>query len=58
MVKAIVRRGEIRPVEPLPPDWIEGETETGKDAFVVYEVSETEPVIVIRPIAAYEPMSE
>jgi hypothetical protein len=26
--------------------------------FVVYEVLETEPVIVIRPITAYEPMPE
>jgi uncharacterized DUF497 family protein len=35
-----------------------GATATGKDVFVVYEVLETEPVIVIRPITAYEPMSE
>jgi hypothetical protein len=25
MVKAIVRGGEIRPLEPLPPDWQEGQ---------------------------------
>ena len=25
MVKAVVTRGEIRPVEPLPPDWHEGQ---------------------------------
>jgi len=25
MVKAIVSRGEIRPLEPLPPDWQEGQ---------------------------------
>jgi hypothetical protein len=33
-----------------------GTTETGKDVLVVYEVLETEPVIVIRPITAYESM--
>jgi hypothetical protein len=25
MVKAIVSRGEIHPLEPLPPDWQEGQ---------------------------------
>jgi hypothetical protein len=25
MVKAVVIRGEIRPLEPLPPDWREGQ---------------------------------
>jgi hypothetical protein len=35
-----------------------GATVTGKDILVVYEVLETEPVIVIRPITAYEPMPE
>jgi uncharacterized DUF497 family protein len=35
-----------------------GETVTGKDILVVYEVLETEPLIVIRPITAYEPMPE
>jgi len=25
MVKAVVSRGEIRPLEPLPPDWQEGQ---------------------------------
>ena len=33
-----------------------GTTATGKDILVVYEVLETEPIIVIRPITAYEPM--
>lgn len=32
-----------------------GQTSTGKDILVVYEVLETEPVIVIRPVTAYEP---
>jgi hypothetical protein len=32
-----------------------GTTAAGKDIFVVYEILETEPVIVIRPITAYEP---
>jgi uncharacterized DUF497 family protein len=35
-----------------------GATATGKDILVVYEVLETEPVIVIRPITAYELMPE
>ena len=35
-----------------------GTTATGKDILVVYEVLETEQVIVIRPITAYEPMPE
>jgi uncharacterized DUF497 family protein len=35
-----------------------GATATGKDILVVYEVLETEPVIVIRPVTAYEPMPE
>ncbi len=35
-----------------------GATSTGKDIFVVYEVLETEPAVVIRPITAYEPMPE
>ena len=26
MVKAVVIRGEIRPLEPLPPDWREGQS--------------------------------
>ena len=32
-----------------------GTTANGKDIFVAYEILETEPVIVIRPITAYEP---
>jgi hypothetical protein len=35
-----------------------GTTATGKDILVIYEVLETELVIVIRPITAYEPMPE
>lgn len=35
-----------------------GATATGKDILVVYEILETEPVIVIRPITASEPMPE
>ena len=35
-----------------------GGTATGKDILVVYEVLETDPVIVIRPVTAYEPMPE
>jgi hypothetical protein len=35
-----------------------GATATGEDIFVVSEVLETEPVIVIQPITAYEPMPE
>jgi hypothetical protein len=35
-----------------------GATATGKDILAVYEVLETEPVIVIRPINAYELMPE
>ncbi len=35
-----------------------GATTTGKDILVVYEVLETQPVIIIRPITAYEPMPE
>jgi hypothetical protein len=35
-----------------------GETAAGKEVFVVYEVLETEPVIVIRPITAYEPVPD
>ena len=35
-----------------------GTTATGQDILVVYEVLETEPVVVIRPITAYEPMPE
>jgi uncharacterized DUF497 family protein len=35
-----------------------GATATGKDILVVYEVLETEPVIVIRPVTAYEPIPE
>jgi hypothetical protein len=35
-----------------------GRTDTGKDVLVVYEVLETDPVIVIRPITAYEPAPE
>jgi hypothetical protein len=33
-----------------------GQTATGKDILVVYEVLETEPVTVIRPVTAYEPL--
>ena len=35
-----------------------GATAGGKDVFVVYEVLETEPVVVIRPVTAYEPTPE
>ena len=35
-----------------------GATDTGKEILVVDEVLETEPVIVIRPITAYEPMPD
>lgn len=35
-----------------------GMTATGKVIFVVYEVIQTKPVIVIRPITAYEPVPE
>ena len=35
-----------------------GETATGKEVLVVYEVLETEPVTVIRPITAYEHLPE
>jgi hypothetical protein len=35
-----------------------GATATGKDILVVYEVLETKPVIVIRPVTAYEPTHE
>jgi hypothetical protein len=35
-----------------------GRTATAKDILVVYEVLETKPVVVIRPITAYELMSE
>jgi hypothetical protein len=35
-----------------------GRTATGTDILVVYEVLETEPVIVIRPVTAYEPQPE
>jgi len=35
-----------------------GTTATGEDMLVVYEVLETGPVIVIRPITAYESMPE
>ena len=35
-----------------------GVTSTGKDILVVYEILETRPIIVIRPVTAYEPASE
>ncbi len=35
-----------------------GTTATGQDIIVVYEVLETEPVVVIRPMTAYERMPE
>lgn len=35
-----------------------GATATGKDVLVIDEILETKPVIVIRPITAYEPMPE
>jgi uncharacterized DUF497 family protein len=49
--RPIVSRSTGRPA-------VLGATATGKDILVVYEVLETEPVIVIRPITAYEPMHE
>lgn len=35
-----------------------GTTATGKEIVVVYEILETRPVIVIRPVTAYEPTPE
>ena len=49
--RPIVGRSTGRPA-------VVGTTESGKDVLVVYEVLETKPVIVIRPITAYEPMPE
>ena len=49
--RPIVSRSTGRPA-------VFGSTATGKDVLVVYEVLETEPVIVIRPVTAYEPMPE
>lgn len=34
-----------------------GMTETGTMILVVYEILESEPVTVIRPVTAYEPES-
>ncbi len=35
-----------------------GATAMGKGILVVYEVLETDPVIVVRPVTAYEPMPD
>lgn len=49
--RPIVSRSSGRPA-------VFGQTATGTDVLVVYEVLETEPVIVIRPVTAYEPQPE
>jgi hypothetical protein len=49
--RPIISRASGRPA-------VFGATSTGKDVFVVYEVLETKPITVIRPITAYEPMPD
>jgi uncharacterized DUF497 family protein len=49
--RPIVSRSSGRPA-------VFGATVSGKDILVVYEVLETQPVIVIRPITAYETIFE
>ena len=54
----LVRPGQPTDRQPLQRPAVFGRTATGTDILVVYEVLETGPVIVIRPVTAYEPQPE
>jgi hypothetical protein len=61
MLKAIVSRGEIRPLEPLPPDWQEGQhlrIEKADDGDTPVEEIDRDFAVLAALCAASEPAEE
>jgi len=61
MVKAIVSRGEIRPLEPLPADWREGQPlriEKADDSEVPVEEIDRDFAVLASLCADSEPANE
>jgi hypothetical protein len=61
MLKAIVSRGEIRPLEPLPPDWQEGQQlriEKADDGDTPVEEIDRDFAVLAALCAASEPAEE
>jgi hypothetical protein len=61
MVKAIVNRGEIRPLEPLPADWREGQSllvEKADDGELTVEEIDRDFAILAKLCSESEPANE
>ena len=61
MVKAVVSRGEIFPLEPLPPDWQEGQplrVEKADEAETPIEEVDHDFAVLARLCAASEPADD
>jgi hypothetical protein len=61
MVKAVVNRGEIRPLEPLPVDWHEGQAlrvEKADDGEASAEEIDRDFAVLARLCEASEPAEE
>jgi hypothetical protein len=61
MVKAVVNRGEIRPLEPLPPDWKEGQSlrvEKADDGDTLVEEIDRDFAMLATLCAASEPADD
>jgi hypothetical protein len=61
MVKAVIRRGEIRPLEPLPADWQEGQplrVEKADDGEACVEEIDRDFAVLATLCEASEPADE
>ena len=61
MVKAVVKGGEIRPLEPLPPDWQDGQplrVEKADDGEAAVEEIDRDFAALASLCAASEPAEE
>jgi hypothetical protein len=61
MVKAVVSRGEIRPLEPLPADWQEGQplrVEKADDSEMPVEEIDRDFAVLANLCSASEPANE
>ena len=61
MLKAVVSRGEIRPLEPLPLDWQEGQplrVEKGDEGEMPVEEIDRDFAVLANLCAASEPADE
>jgi hypothetical protein len=61
MVKAVVNRGEIRPLEPLPADWREGQpllVEKADDSELTVEEIDRDFAVLAKLCSENEPANE